>query len=128
VHCLIEVSEGFDIMQSTTHTFPVHVRTGWIDFSPALHWYATRRVKAALRPVAPCIRSVSVRFADPELRDVGSRECTIDVALKSNGAVSTTVAGADLYEVVDRAATAVLTKLKDRRAAGAAVEPLSQIA
>lgn len=98
---------------STSHAFPVHVRTGWRDFSPALLWYATREVRAVLRPLASHVRSVTVRFSDHEPGGVTSRLCTIEVNLKPNGvAPSAAAAGTEPFELVDRAADEVLARLR----------------
>jgi hypothetical protein len=36
-------------MQTSQTTFPVHVRTRWLDFSPAFHWHAMERPGGGLQ-------------------------------------------------------------------------------
>ena len=115
-------------MQTAQHPFPVHVRTGWIDFSPALQWYATQKVRSVLRPVASRVRAVTVRIADHEPQDPSTRVCAVDVALKPAGTISATSTGRNVFEIVDRAAEASLEKLRDRHDAHVVHEPLSRIA
>jgi hypothetical protein len=115
-------------MQTAQHPFPVHVRTGWIDFSPALHWYATHKVKTALRPVASRVRAVTVRFADHEPHDPSTRLCAIDVGVKPAGTISATSAGRNVYELVDRATEASIEKLREQHETDVVHEPLSRIA
>ena len=117
------------LMQTTQHTFPIHVRTGWIDFSPALHWYATQKVRSALRPVASRVRAVTVRIADHEAHDPSTRLCAIDVTLKPAGITSATATGRNVCELVDRATAASLEKLRaQHQAAGVVHAPLSRVA
>ena len=101
------------IMQTAQHPFPVHVRTGWIDFSPMLHWYATHQVRSALRPVASRVRAVTVRIADHAPHDPSTRLCAIDVTLKPVGTTSATAVGRNVCELVDRAIEASLDKLRE---------------
>lgn len=98
---------------STSHAFPVHVSTGWRDFSPALHWHATRVVRAALQKLAPHVRSVTVRFSDHEPGEAANRRCSIEVEVNPHGAaLSTAATGTDPYELVDRAADAVVARVQ----------------
>ena len=115
-------------MQTTQHTFPVQVRTGWIDFSPALHWYATQRVRSALRPIASRVRAVTVRLADHEPHDPSTRLCAIEVTLKPAGAISATSTGRNVCKLVDLAMEASLEKLRERHETDAGHAPLSRIA
>jgi hypothetical protein len=108
--------------------FPVHLRTGWVDYSPALHWYAGQKVRSVLTGFAPRIRSVSVRIADHEAHDVASRRCTIDVTLKSGVVVSAESTGAALEDLVDRTLESIFAELHQHRRAGEPHRPLSRIA
>jgi Sigma 54 modulation protein / S30EA ribosomal protein len=119
---------AYDIMETTQHPFPVQVRTGWIDFSPALHWYAAQKVRSALRPVASRVRSVTVRVADHEPHDPATRLCAVDVSLRPTGTVSATSTGGNVSELVDRAAEAIVEKLRRQHEADLVHEPLSTIA
>jgi hypothetical protein len=116
-------------MQTAQHPFPVHLRTGWIDFSPALHWYVTQKVRSALRPVASRVRAVTVRIADGEPHDPSTRLCAIDVTLKPAGTISATSSGGNVCELVDRASEASLEKLREQHEADVVVPaPLARIA
>ena len=115
-------------MQPAQHPFLVHVRTGWIDFSPALHWYATQKVRSVLRPVASRVRAVTVRIADHEPHDPSTRLCAIDVTLKSARTISATSVGRNVYELVDRATEASIERLREQHEADVIHEPLSRIA
>ena len=115
-------------MQPAQHSFLVHVRTGWIDFSPALQWYATQKVRSVLRPVASRVRAVTVRIADHEPHDPSTRLCAIDIGVKPAGTISATSAGRNVYELVDRAIEASLEKLSEQHEVDVVHEPLSRIA
>jgi ribosome-associated translation inhibitor RaiA len=95
--------------------FPVHVRTRWIDFSPALRWYTARKIESALQPFASRIRSVYVRITDvPD--DLDSRTCAIQVLIKPFAFASASATGADPYESVDRATQRVRSIVQRRLA------------
>lgn len=115
-------------MQSTSHAFPVHVRTGWIDFSPAVQWYAPHKLKTALEPVAEYVRSVTLRIADREPGDLATRVCTVDVSLKPTGALTASVTGTDVRELVDRTVDAIVKKVHAQLAEQAEGESLPRIA
>lgn len=115
-------------MQTAQHPFPVQVRTGWIHFSPALHWYARQKARAALRPVASRVRAVTVRIADHEPHDPSTRLCAIDVSLKPGGTITATSTGRNVCELVDRATEAAVEKLREQHEADVVHEPLSRIA
>jgi hypothetical protein len=65
--------EGIDAMNRTQQPFPVSVRTGWIDFSPALPSYARTRVVTTLGTFVGRIRFVTVRVVDNEPHDPATR-------------------------------------------------------
>ena len=115
-------------METTQHPFPVQIQTGWIDFSPALHWYAAQKLRAVLRPVASRVRSVTVRVADHEPHDPSTRLCAVDVSLRPGGAISVTSTGRNVSELVERAAEAIVEKLRKPTEADLVHEPLSKIA
>jgi hypothetical protein len=115
-------------METTQHPFPVQVQTGWIDFSPALHWYAAQKVRSVLRPVASRVRSVTVRVADHEPHDPSTRLCAVDVSLRPTGTVSATSTGRNVSELVDRATEATLEKLRNQHETDVVHQPLAKIA
>ena len=115
------------MMQTQRHAFPIHVRTGWIDFSPALHSYVTGRVTRTLSPFASRIASVAVRIGNQEPHDPATRLCAIDIQLKADGAISSVSSGRDVYDVVNNATDAILKKMRALREFESA-DALSRIA
>jgi hypothetical protein len=89
-------------MEGARVVFPVHVRTRWIDFSPALRWYTARTLESALQPFASRIRSIYVRITDVP-GDFDSRTCTIQVLIKPFAFASASATGADAHDAVDGA-------------------------
>jgi hypothetical protein len=89
-------------MQTSQTTFPVHVQTRWLDFSPAFHWHTARKIESALRPFASQISSVTVRITDVQ-GDLDSRRCAIQIMTKPSGFVSASAIGVGPYESADRA-------------------------
>ena len=114
-------------MNRTQQPFPVSVRTGWIDFSPALHSYVRTRVIRTLGTFATQIRSVTVRVVDHEPHDPATRLCAIEVELKPIGTLSAATTGRDVYESVDQATETILARLRGMLGLDDA-EPLSRIA
>jgi ribosome-associated translation inhibitor RaiA len=115
-------------MHTTPPPFPVSVHTGWIDFSPALHSYASTRVTRTLGTFAARIRSVAVRVIDHEPYDPATRLCAIDVELKPVGTLSATSTGRDIYESVDQATETILARLRGTLAHDDVEPLLSRIA
>jgi hypothetical protein len=111
-------------MDRTLQAFPVDVRTGWIDFSPSLHWHVTRTIISALGAFASRIRSVAVRITDHQPQNGTGRRCSIDVELKSGGRISSVAAGRDLYTPVHDAARAAAAQLRGHAESGAAASLL----
>ena len=114
-------------MNRTQQPFPVNVRTGWIDFSPALHAYAITRVTSAFIVFSARIRSVAIRVTDHEPHDPATRLCAIEVELKPVGTLSATSTGRDVYESVDQATETILARLRGKLRLDRS-EPLSRIA
>jgi ribosome-associated translation inhibitor RaiA len=83
----------------------VHLRMRWLDFSPALHHYATRRIEVALRRFATRIRRVNVLIADANgpRRSADDRRCEIEVLLHPAGSLTVSATASDPYLSVDRA-------------------------
>jgi hypothetical protein len=111
-----------------TTQLPVHVYTGWIDFSPALQWYAAHKVRSALSTVASHVRSVTVRIADHESHDPSTRLCVIDVTLKAAGTISATATGTTVWQAVDCATEAAVEKFREYRHSDPVHPPCSRIA
>jgi hypothetical protein len=91
---------------TTRAAIPTHIRTRWLDYSPALHWHARTRVQAALRPFASRVRWINVRITPGDgLR--GERTCDIEVMLIPLGWVTASGTAADAYRAVDEAVRTV---------------------
>jgi hypothetical protein len=84
--------------------FPIDVHTGWVDYSPALHWHATQTLRARLGPLASFISRVRVRIKNHHAAHLDTRKCVIQVWLRTSGWVSAFAHGDDVYETVTRAA------------------------
>lgn len=103
------------------HDFPIHLHTRWLDFSPALHWHARTRIRAALRAFRARIRWVTVRIADAG-GVPGVRRCEMEVMLAPTGRLSVSASDADPYRAVAaaaRRARVVLRRHLDRTRAAA---------
>jgi ribosome-associated translation inhibitor RaiA len=92
------------------HTFPVHVRSRWLDYSPALHNHTRTRVDAALRAHGSRVKWVRVRISGGEGASE-ERLCEIEVAVKPDAVLTVSAADVDAYRATDtairRARTAV---------------------
>lgn len=93
-------------MMLAHESFPIHLRTRWLDFSPALHEHATRRIDFALGRFAPRIRTVNVVISDENGPRHGpdDKTCEIEVMLVRGGSLSVSATAADPYQSVERAA------------------------
>jgi putative sigma-54 modulation protein len=82
----------------------VRVRMRWLDFSPALHHYTTRRIEIALRRVAAKIRGVTVQIADTNGPRGGPDDkiCEVEVLLRPAGSLTVSANAPDPYLAVDR--------------------------
>ena len=91
-------------------TFPVHVRSRWLDYSPALHNHTRTLIEAALRAHASRVHSVQVRLSGGE-GTLEERICEIEIALKPDGVLLVSAADVDACRATDaavrRARTAV---------------------
>lgn len=115
-------------MTSRRPIVPVTLRTGWIDFSPALHWHAARAMALATRPFASCVRAVTLHLTHREASDLQARRCTVDIELATGGMLTTTVTGSDLGELIDRAAAALVTAVRAEHSSRSMADPLARIA
>jgi hypothetical protein len=123
-----ETLEGFCTMRNTQPPFPIDVRTGWVDYSPAFHYYASQRVRSRLADFTPRVRSVTVRVSDDGLHDIADRRCEIEVLTKQVGLISASPVGADLEALVDRAVESVVQMMHQRLRAEPSSEPFQRIA
>jgi ribosome-associated translation inhibitor RaiA len=105
--------------------FPIHVRTGWIDFSPALRYYVSQRIQFLFEPCAAPIRSITVHISGADPHRPVQRRCDIEVAT-TDGGISASAVGADVFALVGSTAETVLEKLRER--AGGYKEPPQRIA
>jgi ribosome-associated translation inhibitor RaiA len=91
-------------MTLSQESFPVRIRTRWLDFSPALHWYAQRRTAFAFRRFAARVRRVDVVIADSNgPRGGDDKICEIEVFLNPAGSILVSARSDDPYQSVDRA-------------------------
>jgi len=112
----------------TAQRFPVRLRTGWLDFAPALQWHTGRRLQSALRPFRTRIRHVNVRVSDAP-GEVDARQCEIGVVMQSGQAVRASATARGAYESVDLAADRVRALVRRHiRTEQAIRDPLSRIA
>ena len=86
----------------TQQTFPVHVRSRWLDYSPALHSHTRTRVEAALGAHASRVRSVKVRLSGGE-GTPEERICEIEVAMRPDGVLTVSASDLDAYRATDAA-------------------------
>ncbi len=100
-------------MDRTRPIFPTILRTGWIDFSPALHWHIPRLVESALQDFASRIASVKVQIAIED--NFRARTCTIEVRLKPAGCVAASATGSDALQAVERATERIVAEIWPRR-------------
>ena len=91
--------------------FPIHVRTRWLDYSPALHWHTRTRIEAALRSSASRIRWVNVRISGGD-RSPDERTCDVEVVMKPDGLVAASAAATDPYRAADAAARRARTVVR----------------
>jgi hypothetical protein len=99
-------------MRDARQQFPVHVRTGWTDYSPALHDHATQRVASRLAGFAPQIRSVIIRIADDASHHARQRRCDIEVVTTHAGPIAASSVGVNPFRLVDGAVDTVFELLR----------------
>ena len=99
-------------MRNDQHQFPIEVRTGWADYSPALRYHASQRIRSRLAESAALIRSITVRFSDDEPLTAGQRRCHIEVTTTHAGPISGSSVGVELFTLVERAVDAVVEILR----------------
>jgi ribosome-associated translation inhibitor RaiA len=88
----------------------------WLDFSPALHHYTTRRMEIALRRVAAKIRGVTVQIADTNGPRGGpdDKVCEVEVLLRPAGSLTVSANAPDPYLAVDRAVRRVRAAVRSQ--------------
>jgi ribosome-associated translation inhibitor RaiA len=114
-------------MQTHKKTFPVHVRTGWLDYSPALQWYVSEQCASLLERFALHIRDVSVHIGDDAATSPATRRCVIEISMPGSGVVKVWSSGEDLYATVDAAIADAVARVKEQIAI-AGTDRLSRIA
>ena len=100
-------------MRTDQQPFPIDVRTGWVDYSPALRRHASQRMRSRLAEFASQIRSVTVRISDDEAHTIAHRRCDLEVMTHA-GPISASSVGVDLFALVDRALDTVEEILRQR--------------
>ena len=101
-------------MTLTQQRFPIAVQTGWVDYSPALRYYASQRIGSSLAQFAPRIRSVAVRISDDAPHTTRQRRCEIEVMTTDASVVSAASAGRNLFALVDGALESLVKALRQR--------------
>lgn len=115
-------------MHGTEQRFPIRVQMGWVDYSPALHAYASTTLARSLGAFANDIRAVTVRITDHEAHAPATRLCAIEVELKPTGTMAATATGRDVHALVGRATDAVLARLRATHRPAREAESLPRIA
>ncbi len=100
-------------MRHVQQQFPIEVRTGWVDYSPALRDHASERIRSLLAEFAPQIRSVTVQISNDPAQSAAQRRCDIEVTTDS-GPIAASSVGAELFTLVERAVNAVVDVLRQR--------------
>ena len=103
-------------MRTDQQPFPIDVRTGWVDYSPALRRQASQRMRSRLAEFASQIRSVTVRFSDDEANTIAHRRCDLEV-MTHTGPISALAVGVDLFALVDRVLDTAVEMLRQRTSA-----------
>ena len=101
-------------MRNSQQPFPIDVRTGWVDYSPALRHHASQRLRSRLTEFASQIRSVTVRCSGDEPQTTAQRHCEIEVVTTHAGPISASSVGVDPFALVDRAVEIVVETLRQR--------------
>ena len=114
-------------MRTDRQPFPIDVRTGWVDYSPALRRHASQRMRSRLAEFASQIRSVTVRFSDDEAHTTAHRRCDLEVMTHA-GPISASSVAVDLFALVDRAVEIVVEELRLRPSAQTHTELRRRIA
>ena len=115
-------------MRHALQRFPVDVRTGWMDYSPAFHYYASQRIRSRLAAFASQIRAVTVRISQDEPHTTAQRHCEIEVMTTHAGQVSASSVGVKLFTLLDRAVDSVVDVLRQRARAESQSESRQRIA
>jgi hypothetical protein len=100
-------------MHNTQHRFPIHVHTGWADYSPALHYHAAQQIRSRLAAFGSEIQSVTVRLWSDQPGELAHRRCEIDVMTHAESFAVASV-GVDLATLVDGAVDRAVTLLRQR--------------
>lgn len=115
-------------MFSPRQLFPIDIRTGWVDYSPALRYHASQRVRSRLAGFAPQIRSAIVQFLDEDPQTPEQRRCEIKVTTADGIAVTASASGAELFTLVERALDGVVSAMRQRKRLDARPELHQRIA
>ena len=103
-------------MSNSQQLYPIHVHTGWVDYSPAFHQHALQRIRSRLAEVASNVRSVAVRISGAESHDSTHRSCHIEI-MTTDGPTSASGVGVDLFHTVDSTVDKVAEMLRSRLSA-----------
>ena len=101
-------------MRNSQQPFPIEVRTGWGDYSPALRHHASQRVAARFAEFSSRIRTVIVRCSDDDPQTGARRRCDIEVMTTHAGPITASATGEDLFELIDQASKTAAGILRQR--------------
>ena len=101
-------------MPNSEQPFPIDVRTGWVDYSPALLHHASHRIRSRLAELTSEIRSVVLRMSDAKPHDSTRRRCHVEVMTRNAGPISASTVGVDLFTLVDGTVDRVAEMLGER--------------
>ena len=97
-----------------TQQFPIEVQTGWVDYSPALRYHTSQRIRSRLAEFAPRIRSITVRMSDDAPHNTAQRRCDIEALTTDAGPIAASSVGVELFTLVERAVDTVVEILRQR--------------
>lgn len=115
-------------MRHAPQRFPVDVRSGWLDYSPAVHYHASQQIRSGLTEFASQIRAVTVRISDGEPHQTAQRQCEIEVMMTHAGQVSASSVVVNLFTLLDGAVDSVVDVLRQRARAESPSELRQRIA
>lgn len=115
-------------MRKSQQSFPIDVRTGWVDYSPAIRYHASQRIRSRVAEYASLIRSVAVRMSADEPSQMSHRRCDTEVMTVRASPIAASAIGLDLFNLVDGTVDTVVELLRQRTSAESHRERRQRIA
>jgi hypothetical protein len=116
------------MLMPNTQQFPVDVHMRWTDYSPALRYHVSERVRSHLAEFASVIRGVGVRISDEEGQAAEHRRCRVEVITTHPNPISASAVGVDVFNLVNQTVDTVAQMLRRRFTAGSENELRRRIA